>query len=357
MEEDDTLSQDEPAEEASPRILAPLPRGILAPLPTPFDEDGEIDRAALGQLIDFYVERGVHALFAFGVAGQGPAMRADQRRTAAELIFERAAGRVPVILHVGTADVQTTLQIARHGDALGPAGLAISPPYYFSDHTPYEISAHYAAVAEAVEAPILIYDNPRYAGIGMSPAATARLARALPTMTGIILENPSLDLILQHLRALPPEFAIYSGAIECVLPTAPYGLAGAASAPASPFPDLCVRLWEAIQRRDFEQAFVQQRQLNELAATVERYAITTGRTVYRDVFRLRGIDIKRYPRWPSQDLEEEVLHRLHEEIDALGGFALPPAAVTEPPPADGSPEVPAEPVEEPEEEAQPTPAE
>lgn len=314
-----------PMEEQAP---PPLPTGNMAPLLTPFDDDGEIDRVALAQSVDFYLRGGAHALFAFGVAGQGPAMRADQRRTAAELIMDRVSGRIPVVFQVGTADIQTTLQIARHGAGLRPAALAVSPPYYYSDHTPYEISAHFAAVAEAVDVPLLIYDNPRYAGIGISAAAAYRLVKALPSIVGIVIENPSLDGILQFLRTLPSPFRTFSGAIECLLPTMPYGLAGVVSGPCSPFPELCTALWEAIQRRQYAEAFEQQHRLNEIAAVLERFAITTGRSVYRDVLRMRGIEIKRYPRWPSQELEDDVLQRLREELESLGAFPGP----AEPPP-------------------------
>jgi dihydrodipicolinate synthase/N-acetylneuraminate lyase len=307
----------------APPVPPSLPSGIMAPLLTPFDDDGEIDRAALAQSVDFYVRGQAHALFAFGVAGQGPAMRADQRRTAAELIMDRVSGRIPVVFNIGTADVQTTLQIARHAAELHPAALAVSPPYYYSDHTPYEVSAHFAAVAEAVDVPLLIYDNPRYAGIGMSPSATLRLSRALPSIAGIIIENPTLDAILQYLRTIPRPFAVYSGAIECLLPTAPYGLAGVVSGPCSPFPELCAALWRAVEQHQYEEAFLQQLQLNEIAAVLDRYAIITGRTVFRDVLRLRDVPVKRYPRWPSQELEPDALDRLKDELTTLGAFAAP----------------------------------
>ena len=331
--------------EAAPaprRDTGSQPFGIMAPIPTPFDDEGEIDRTALAQLIDFYLRAKVHSLFALGSAGQGPAMRADQRRTAAELIMDRVGGAVPVVLQVGTADIQTTLQIARHGAALRPAALAVSPPYYYGDHTPFEIAAHFAAVVEAVDTPVFIYDNPRYAGIAMSPGATARLAKALPALRGIILEQGGLESVLQFIRSLPPEFKIFSGAVECLLPAQPYGLAGVTCGASSIFPELAVALWESTTDSEYHDAFFRQHQLNELSAILDRYAITTGRTVYRDVLRLRGLQIKRYPRWPSADLEDEVRTKLSEELDALGAFALPRARAAEPMPEGAPAESPAD---------------
>jgi dihydrodipicolinate synthase/N-acetylneuraminate lyase len=308
------------------RPSAPPPTGVFVPVLTPFDDDGEVDRPALIQAVDFYLARGVHGLFLLDAAGQGPVMRSDQRRTVAEIVLDRAGDRTPVIVHVGTADVQTTVQIARHAAGLQAAALAVSPPYYYSDHTPYEISAHFAAVAEAVEAPILVYDHPRYAGIGMSPASIFRLARALPSIQGVILAAGSMEATLQHLRTHQAPFAVYTGVVECVAATQPYGLHGVMTALAAPFPELIMSLWEALVRRDFEAGIEVQHRLNEMAAVIDRYAMTTGRTVWRDLLRLRGLTLSRYPRWPSQELDEDSLHRLHEDLEQFGAFAIPPQA-------------------------------
>lgn len=319
--------------ESESQSMLPHLAGILPPLVTPFDDEGEIDRSALAELIDLQLHAGVHGIVALGAAGQGPAMRADQRRTAAEMVADRIGGRVPLILHVGTADLQTTIQLARHAEGLRPDALALSPPYYYSDHTPFEVAAHFAGVAEAVSLPLYIYEAPRFSGLTVTPISAARIAKAIPAVVGLIAEDGSLDRVLQYLRAIPDSCTLLSGAIECLLPATPYGLAGVTSEPVSPFPELCVALWNSVVSQRYEEAFERQAQLNEIAAVMERYAATHGRGIYREVFRMRGINISRYPRWPTQELEEPLLERLREDLDSLGAFSLP-APTPEPKPLD-----------------------
>lgn len=302
----------------------PRPMGIVSPLLTPFDDDGEIDRSALAELIDLQLHAGVHGIVALGSAGQGPVMRADQRRTAAEMIADRIGGRVPLILHVGTADLQTTIQLARHAEGLRPVGLALSPPYYYSDHTPYEVAAHFAGVAESVAVPLYIYEAPRLSGLTVTPDTAVRIGNAIPAVAGIIAEDGSLDRVLQYLRSVPESWAIVSGSIECLLPAVPYGLAGISSVSASPFPDLCVELWNLVEQSQYQEAFARQHQLNEIVAVMDRYAATHGRGILREVFRMRGIQLARYPRWPTQELTEKVIDRLRDELDRLGAFTRSP---------------------------------
>jgi hypothetical protein len=84
-----------------------------------------------------------------------------------------------------------------------------------------------------------------------------------------------------------------------------------------------VALWDAVVHRHYEEAFERQRQLNDIAAVLQRYAATSGRGVLREVLRRRGVSIQRYPRWPSQELEEQASRSLYEELQALGAFSVP----------------------------------
>ena len=105
------------------------------------------------------IERGVHGLFVLGSTGMGPVMTTEQRIAAAEFVVKQVRRRVPVIMHVGTADVQTTVALAKHADGLGVDAVAAVPPFYYTDHTPWEITAHFKTIAAAVKSPLFLYDN------------------------------------------------------------------------------------------------------------------------------------------------------------------------------------------------------
>jgi len=119
--------------------VKPRFRGIYIPLLTTFTEEGEVDFKIVGELTEFMIDAGVHGLFVLGSSGMGPAMTTKQRIETAEFVVKRVKGRTPIIMHVGTADLQTIVELARHADGLGVDAVAVVPPFYYTDHTPWEI--------------------------------------------------------------------------------------------------------------------------------------------------------------------------------------------------------------------------
>ena len=150
-------------------------RGVLLPIITPFDEKIQVDEQIMRALVDFHIKAGVQGLFVLGSTGQGPAMTIEERKHAAAIALDQAKSRVPVVIHVGTADAQSTVELAEHAAAHKADAVAIVPPYYYSDHTEFEIVAHYKAVAKAVPLPIFIYENPKYSGISIPPGLAVRI--------------------------------------------------------------------------------------------------------------------------------------------------------------------------------------
>ena len=110
-------------------------RGVLLPIITPFDEKVRIDEKIMRQLVDFHIKAGVQGLFVLGSTGQGPAMTIEERKQAAAIALDQAKSRVPVIIHVGTADAGSAVELAEHAAAHKADAVAIVPPYYYSDHT------------------------------------------------------------------------------------------------------------------------------------------------------------------------------------------------------------------------------
>ena len=136
-------------------------RGVLLPIITPFDDKVRVDEEMMRRLVDFHVEAGVQGLFVLGSTGQGPAMTIEERKQTAAIALDQAKKRVPVVIHIGTADAWSTTELGVHAAANGADAVAIVPPYYYSDHSEFEILAHYKAVHQAVSLPIYIYENPK----------------------------------------------------------------------------------------------------------------------------------------------------------------------------------------------------
>src|SRR5918995_947724 len=100
-------------------------RGVLLPIITPFDQKARVDEQIMRELVDFHVGAGVQGLFVLGSTGQGPAMSIEERKKAAAIALDQARSRLPVVIHVGTADADTTVELAEHAAAHKADAVAI----------------------------------------------------------------------------------------------------------------------------------------------------------------------------------------------------------------------------------------
>jgi dihydrodipicolinate synthase/N-acetylneuraminate lyase len=290
-------------------------RGVLLPIITPFDEKVRIDEQMMRQLVDFHIDAGVQGLFVLGSTGQGPAMTVDERKQAAAVALDQAKSRVPVVIHVGTADAGTTAELAEHAAAHQADAVAIVPPYYYSDHTEYEIIAHYKAVAKAVSLPIFIYENPKYSGISIPPGFAVRMKEQVPTLKGIKVAYGQ-GALLEYVRLLP-DVSVFTGNAD-LFGLVPFGLAGMINPPTSFVPELCVDLFKALDQQDYARAVAAQKKVDTAARLVAARLRQYGRVPLQEVFRMRGFPVKRFPKWETEQMPKDEIARLERELREAG---------------------------------------
>ena len=297
--------------------------GTVIPLPTPFDEGGEVDEKVFRQVIDFEIDAGADGVMACGSYGQGPVMRVDQRRRVAEIAQDQVKGRVPVVIHVGAPDIQTVLELAEHSGEIGVDALLIVPPYYYTDHNEYEITEHYKAVAKKVSLPIYIYNNKRYAGIDITPDYARRLVEAVSTIRGVKLAWGTLQESTSYIEALKGhDFGVFPGTPTDTVAGVGAGVRGTIAPLASVFPEICVETWRAAQTKDQAKALSLQEKVKKIYAVVADLTKKVGRTAYKELYRMRGIQMKMYPRWPAKQLNDGERDELRAKLAEAG---WPPA--------------------------------
>ena len=290
-------------------------RGVLLPIITPFDEKVRIDEEIMRELVDFHIGAGVHGLFVLGSTGQGPAMSTEERKTTATVAINQAKGRVPVVIHVGTADTQSTVELAEHAAENKASAVAIVPPYYYSDHSEYEIVAHYKAVAKAVPLPIFIYENPKYSGISVPPGFAVRMKQQIPTLKGIKVAYGQ-GALLEYVRLLP-DVSVFTGNAD-LFGLVPFGLAGMINPPTSFVPELCVELFKALDGKDYPRAVEAQKRVDTAARLVAAQLRKYGRVPLQEVFRMRGFAVKRFPKWETEQMPKDEIMKLERDLREAG---------------------------------------
>jgi 4-hydroxy-tetrahydrodipicolinate synthase len=291
-------------------------QGVLIPLITPFDEMERVDEAMLRTLVDFYAQTSVQGLFVLGSSGQGPAMSIAERKRAAEIVVDQVRSRLPTVIHVGTADAESTVELAEHAAKKGASAVAVVPPYYYSDHTEYEIIAHYRAVAKAVSLPIFIYENPKYSGISIPPELAVRMKEEVPTIQGIKVAYGA-GALLEYVRLFPPDVSVFTGNAD-LFGLVPFGVAGMINPPTSFLPEICVELWRTLKEKKYDKAVEAQRRVNTAARLVGSALRRHGRIALAEAFRMRGFPVRRFPKWETKPMPEEARRALIEELKDAG---------------------------------------
>lgn len=297
-------------------------RGIVLPLPTVFLDDGRVDEDLMRELTEFYISAGVHALFILGSYGQGPALTPEERKRVAELVVRQVRHRVPCIVHVGAVDPYTAMDLGRHARSIGAEAIGHVGPYYYADHSEFEVLEHIRMVDRAVGLPMLIYNNPRYSGYNISPAMMGKLVREVPNIFGAKLAMGSVDEAMAYLKAVGANFSPFALASNLIAGMS-IGVQGTISPPLSATPELGVALVQAAYSGQTAEAFALQRKVIQIHDLFLRWSGPFGRTIYREALRLRGFKVQMYPRWPTPPLSREAQEEMVELFTQLGVVASP----------------------------------
>ncbi len=186
--------------------------GVFSVLPTPFLEDGAVDHESLRRVIDLFIAGGVNGLTALGVTSEASRLTERERAMVLETVMHQVGRRVPVVAGTTADGLRTCIEYTRIARASGAAAVMISPPRLPKLNSD-AVVGHFAAVAEAVDIPIVVQDFPPVSGFIMEPLLLARIARVVPAARTIKLEDPPTPLkiakILQAAQGL--EVSIFGG--------------------------------------------------------------------------------------------------------------------------------------------------
>src|SRR3954471_2663936 len=133
--------------------------GCGTALVTPFNQDGSIDEGGLRALVDWQIEEGIHFLVPCGSTGEAATMTVEEHRRVVTVVVDQVRGRVPVVAGAGSNDTQRAIALSREMKAAGATHLLHTSPMY--NKPPQRgIIAHYRAIADAIDLPIIVYNVP-----------------------------------------------------------------------------------------------------------------------------------------------------------------------------------------------------
>ena len=222
--------------------------GCGTALVTPFTRDGSIDERALRSLVEWQLAEGVHFLVPCGSTGEAATMSADEQRRVIEIVVETAKGRVPIVAGAASNDTKRAIALSKGAKGAGATHLLHTSPMY--NKPPQRgIVAHYRAIADAVDLPIILYNVPSRTGSNIEAKTTLALA-ATPGIVAIKEASGNLAQITDILRDRPPEFSVLSGDDETTLAVMAAGGDGIISVIANATPRLMSELCDCMRDGD-----------------------------------------------------------------------------------------------------------
>ena len=158
-------------------IIPELPfKGVNTALITPF-KDGQIDRIALRDLVNWQIQQGVHGLVPVGTTGESPTLSHQEHDEVIEITVTEAAGRVPVIAGAGSNNTSEAIRLAKHAEEVGANAVLIVSPYY-NKPTQQGLKAHFLSIADELSSiPLIVYDIPGRSIVSVKDELLAELAK------------------------------------------------------------------------------------------------------------------------------------------------------------------------------------
>ena len=155
-------------------MMAKLVKGVIPPTITVFKDDETIDERGTRDHVNFLIENGVHAIAPDGSTGEFIALTLDERKRLIELVVDEVNGRVPVYAGTGHYSTRLTIELSKFAERVGAQGVMVIPPYYLNPPK-HDVFDHFRALREAIDIPIILYNNVWFAGYEFDPWEVAQL--------------------------------------------------------------------------------------------------------------------------------------------------------------------------------------
>ena len=203
-------------------------KGAAVAIITPFQENGEINYPKLAEILDDQIANHTDAIVICGTTGESSTLTHEEHLEAIRFTIEHVAGRVPVIAGTGSNCTETAIYLSTEAEKYGADALVIVTPYY-NKATQKGLIAHYTAIAESVNLPIIMYNVPSRTGCNILPETAAHLVKNVKNIVGIKEASGNISQVAKLMRLTDGQIELYSGNDDQVVPILSLGGLGVIS--------------------------------------------------------------------------------------------------------------------------------
>ncbi len=217
-------------------------KGMATAMVTPMTAAG-VDYEAMGRFIDFQLESGINALVAVGTTGESATLSPEERNEVIRFTVERVNGRVPVIAGTGTNNTAHAIAYTKDACAIGADAMLVVTPYY-NKATQGGLIAHFSAIADQSDKPVILYNVPSRTGCNLLPATVEELAEH-PNIAAIKEASGNMAQVVELFARCGDRIDVYSGEDGLTVPMLAMGAMGTISVLSNVIPAKAVAMTDA----------------------------------------------------------------------------------------------------------------
>lgn len=280
---------------------------------TPFTSNNEVDYNKLGELIEYHITEGTDSIIICGTTGEASTLSHEEHLECIRFTVEKVAKRIPVIAGTGSNATDTAIYLSQEAENYGADALLVVTPYY-NKATQKGLIAHFKAVAEAVNIPIILYNVPGRTGCNLLPQTVATLLQSNSNIVGIKEASGNIAQVAELMQLTEGKIELYSGCDEMIVPVMSLGGIGVISVLANVAPkqthDMVIKFLEGdiIGSRELQLKLLPL--INSLFCEVNPIPV-------KKAVELMGFEVGSL-RMPLTELEPANTERLKKDMIAAG---------------------------------------
>lgn len=288
-------------------------QGSYVALVTPFHEDGSVNFDKLRELCEWHVASGTDGIVALGTTGESSTMTHEEDEAVVKCVLEAVNGRIPVIAGAGSNCTETQLMKSRTYASLGVDGLLLITPYYNKTNA-RGMYLHFAAVADQVNVPIILYNVPGRTGCQLSVDCVAALSKH-KNIVALKEASGDISYAAKVARYMSDDFQLLSGNDDMIVPVMSLGGSGVISVFANLCPTECRDIVHACLKGDFKKAAQLQLKYLEL---INALFVEVNPIPIKEAMNLRGMGVGGYrlPLGEMDPINRDKLIRAMQVLEA-----------------------------------------
>ena len=201
---------------------------VVTAMITPFDKDLNINYQMVEKLANHLVETGTETILVAGTTGESPTLTHEEELELLKVVKSAVSGKAKILMGAGSNSTATAVETSKKVAKAGADAILTVVPYY---NKPSQVGmvAHFGAIANAVDLPIMLYNIPGRTGVDMAPETIIKIATEHENVFAVKQSNGNLDLVTEIISDAPKGFVLYSGDDSLTLPMLALGAVGVVS--------------------------------------------------------------------------------------------------------------------------------